>query len=508
MAATLTKLSSNTLMRAILGAARSALDPTLRKGLEFVCVLCKFFVVETATITVRDPVFWLRLATQGDLGFAEAFMYGEVDCLDLTALFEVLLDNRSCLSEIDTLLAKASRVVERFCATNLVNNLANARQNISAHYDISNEMFMAFLSGDMTYSCAIFPELDTDLHESPLPTAASESSADPSAYSSTASPSSSEGTLSGVKISQASTRISEAAVRRTRDKDDDAELCDAQIRKMLHIVKRADIRPGHRVLEIGSGWGSMAICMAQAFPGVTVDTLTLSEEQAHLARQRVAEIGLGPRPCQKVRVHLMDYRSMPKEWEGIFDRIVSVEMVEAVGQEFLETYWARIDWALKRDTGVGVVQGITLPEARFEAYVRDTDFIRKWVFFPGGFLPTLSLLISTMTSGSKGRLIVDSVDNIGPHYARTLREWRRRFENRFDAEIVPALRKQYADVLSDGAPGSQEEIEVFRRKWLYYFAYCEVGFASRSLGDHIVTFTREGHVEYGCQVLGSDVDVE
>ncbi|TFY55397.1 hypothetical protein EVJ58_g8278 [Rhodofomes roseus] len=483
-------------MRAILGAARSALDPTLRKGLELVCVLCKFFVVETLknlrhgrlliicpavphsrffqeNYHVAFPAAVQSGPTGGDLGFAEAFMYGEVDCLDLTALFEVLLDNRSCLSEIDTLLAKASRVVERFCATNLVNNLANARQNISAHYDISNEMFMAlfylaalfmahlllemtaFLSGDMTYSCAIFPELDTDLQESPLPTAASESSADPSAYSSTASPSSSEGTLSGVKISQASTRISEAAVRRTRDKDDDAELCDAQIRKMLHIVKRADIRPGHRVLEIGSGWGSMAICMAQAFPGVTVDTLTLSEEQAHLARQRVAEIGLGPRPLP-------------------------------------ETYWARIDWALKRDTGVGVVQGITLPEA----------------LFPGGFLPTLSLLISTMTSGSKGRLIVDSVDNIGPHYARTLREWRRRFENRFDAEIVPALRKQYADVLSDGAPGSQEEIEVFRRKWLYYFAYCEVGFASRSLGDHIVTFTREGHVEYGCQVLGSDVDVE
>ncbi|KAH9936230.1 Mycolic acid cyclopropane synthetase-domain-containing protein [Fomitopsis serialis] len=433
-------------------------------------------------------------------------MYGEVDCTDLTALFQVLLDNRSCLSEIDTLLAKASRVVERFLASHLVNNLANARQNISAHYDISNEMFMAFLSGDMTYSCAIFPELDADLRE-PLQSRidTDSSSSGPSTYDSSGTLSASDDSIaSDIKIAQASTRVSDVGTRRARDKDDDAELCDAQIRKMLHIVKRADIRPGHRVLEIGTGWGSMAICMAQAFPGVIVDTLTLSEEQAYLARQRVADIGLGMR---LLRVHCMDYRSMPPEWKGVFDRVVSVEMVEAVGYEFLETYWSQIDWALK-DTGVGVVQGITLPEARFDAYVRDTDFIRKWVLFPGGFLPTLTLLTSTMSSGSKGRLVVESVDNIGPHYARTLREWRRRFENRFDTEIIPALRKQYPDVLGYGGPESLDEIEVFRRKWVYYFAYCEIGFASRSLGDHIVTFTREGNVEYGCQVLGTDADVE
>ncbi|KZT73861.1 CFS1-like protein, partial [Daedalea quercina L-15889] len=451
----------------------------------------------TATITVRDPVFWLRLATQGDLGFAEAYMYGEVDCRDLTGLFQVLLENRACLAEIDTLFAKASRVLERFFASHLVNNLVNAKRNISAHYDISNEMFMAFLSGDMTYSCAIFPELDADLRHSRV---------------------NSEFSSAGL-----STQTSSELLTPSEDSDDDAELCDAQIRKMLHIVKRADIKPGHRVLEIGSGWGSMAICMAQAFSGVTVDTLTLSEEQAHLARQRVADIGLGPRRA-RVRVHLMDYRSMPKEWEGVFDRLVSVEMVEAVGQEFLETYWERIDWALKKDTGVGVVQGITLPEARADAYVRDTDFIRKWwvphyygldyplaersAVFPGGFLPTLTLLITTMASGSNGKLVVESVDNIGPHYARTLREWRRRFEDRFDAEIVPALRMQYPDVLGDGIAGNKDEIEVFRRKWVYYFAYCEVGFASRSLGDHIVTFTREGNVEYGCQVPGIDTDVQ
>lgn len=197
----------------------------------------------------------------------------------------------------------------------------------------------------------------------------------------------------------------------------------------------------------------------------------------------------------RVRVHYMDYRRMPAEWAGTFDRVVSVEMVEAVGQEWLETYWKQIEWALKGGSGAGVVQGITIPEARFEDYVQDTDFIRKWIF-PGGFLPTLTLLVDALARGSRGRLVVERVENIGPHYARTLRVWRASFERAFEAEIVPALQKRYPDTMGEGVEGAEEAIEMFRRKWVYYFSYCEAGFASRSLGDHIVTFTREGNVDY------------
>ncbi|THG94401.1 hypothetical protein EW145_g8147 [Phellinidium pouzarii] len=141
---------------------------------------------------------------------------------------------------------------------------------------------------------------------------------------------------------------------------------------------------------------------------------------------------------------------MPAEWAGAFDRVVSVEMVEQVGREFLEEYWRVIDWALNPTTGVGVVQSITIPEA----------------IFLGGFLPTLTLLVQSLSSGSKGRLVIDAVSNIGPHYARTLREWRRRFISHFPDVIEPALKAEYPDIMA--GENGQREIEVFKRKWIYY----------------------------------------
>lgn len=140
----------------------------------------------------------------------------------------------------------------------------------------------------------------------------------------------------------------------------DEELHEAQIRKLKHIIHKAQIHPGHRVLEIGSGWGSLAILIAQTIPNTYIDTITLSVQQQALARERVAHAGLS----QRIEVHLMDYRDMPAEWERAFDRVVSVEMIEAVGAEFLERYWQVVDWAMKTEGGVGVIQVITIPEAR------------------------------------------------------------------------------------------------------------------------------------------------
>ncbi|KAJ4491587.1 Mycolic acid cyclopropane synthetase-domain-containing protein [Lentinula edodes] len=269
---------------------------------------------------------------------------------------------------------------------------------------------------------------------------------------------------------------------------------DAQYRKLHHIIRKARILPGHRVLEIGSGWGSLSMLIAKTIPNTTVDTLTLSVEQQSLALSRIKAEGLG----ERVQVHLMDYRHMPEEWKGKFDRVVSVEMIEAVGKEFLEGFWAKVEWAMKEQESVGVVQVITIPEARFERYIKEIDFIRKWVLFPGGFLPTLTFLLQTLTSGSRGTLTVDSISNIGPHYARTLREWRKRFVQRFEEVVVPALQREYPEVMgvAKGKKG-RKEIEVFKRKWICD-CYCEVGFTTRTLGDHIITFTREGAQSYGC----------
>jgi cyclopropane-fatty-acyl-phospholipid synthase len=139
----------------------------------------------------------------------------------------------------------------------------------------------------------------------------------------------------------------------------------AQIRKLQHIIKKLHIPPSSnaekpvRVLEIGSGWGALAIRIAQQYPHVEIDTITLSSEQQVLAEKRIAMHGLENR----IKVHLMDYRNMPSEWEGRFSRFVSIEMIEAVGREFLEEYWKVVDWAMEKKGAMGVVQVITLPEA-------------------------------------------------------------------------------------------------------------------------------------------------
>ncbi|KAH7919588.1 cyclopropane-fatty-acyl-phospholipid synthase [Leucogyrophana mollusca] len=432
-----------------------------------------------AELRVVNDVFWVRLCAMGDLGFSEAYMYGDVECDDLVALFEIFLLNRKNLSNMDSMTSYLFTLPQKLTSYRFLNNIGNSQSNISAHYDISNEMFAGFLSEDMTYSCAIFDTLDGDLRGL---------HGNQHAWS---------GGQRLLRLRSPSSRSLDSAIHwyppppPTQTPKD--ELHDAQMRKLRHIVAKARLSSNQRVLEIGSGWGSMAILIAQSFAGTTVDTLTLSVRQQSMAQSRIKAAGLE----ERITVHLMDYRAMPDVWKGRFDRVISIEMIEAVGAEFLEEYWGVVDWALKPDVGVGVVQVITIPEPRYDRYRQEIDFIRKWVF-PGGFLPTVTHLLQAMEKGSSGRLIVDSISNIGPHYARTLREWRRRFLDRFDSVIIPALRAEYPSVMS--GPRGMHEIEVFKRKWLYYYCYCEVGFTTRTLGDHIITFTREGCVQYGCDV--------
>ncbi|KAF8842181.1 CFS1-like protein [Paxillus ammoniavirescens] len=437
-----------------------------------------------AELRVVKDVFWIRLFTMGDLGFSEAYMYGEVECDNL-----IFLLNRHNLSNMDSYTSYLFSIPQKLTSWRFLNTISNSQSNISAHYDISNAMFAGktlfstlthcsplagFLSEDMTYSCAIFEDLDGD-----LATARQKQSTW------------SEGQLStSVNTANGVTERS-SPLDNTLPRD---ELHDAQVRKLNHIIAKARITPDQKVLEIGSGWGSMAILIAQRFPGTTVDTLTLSVHQQILAQARIKKAGLEGR----VTVHLMDYRAMPSSWRSSFDRVISIEMIENVGVEFMVDYWRIIDWSLKSQGGIGVVQVITIPEARLDRYIQEVDFIRKWVLFPGGFLPTLTMLLQTMEKGSSGRLIVDSVCNVGPHYARTLREWRTRFIDRFETVIVPALKAEHPAVMN--GPHGREEIEVFKRKWLCD-CYCEAGFAARVLGDHILTFTREGCEGYGCDVL-------
>jgi cyclopropane-fatty-acyl-phospholipid synthase len=268
----------------------------------------------------------------------------------------------------------------------------------------------------------------------------------------------------------------------------------AQMRKLDRFIDNARLASTDHVLEIGTGWGSLAIRAVQR-SGCTVTTLTLSSEQKSLAETRIAAAGLS----SKITVLLCDYRLHTPLNGKRYNKILSIEMLEAVGAEFLTTYFGVINNLLNETSGIAVFQCITMPESRYAVYARSDDFIRRYIF-PGGHLPTITQLLESIRAGSEDKkkgvspqLIPESVENIGPHYAKTLRLWRGNFMREFGAQIRPALIEEHGG--EGGKKGMKEEdVELFRRKWEYYFAYCEAGFATKTLGDVIITVGREGAV--------------
>lgn len=236
-------------------------------------------------------------------------------------------------------------------------------------------------------------------------------------------------------------------------------LADAQRNKIHRLLDLAQVTDKDHILEIGCGWGGFAIEAAQHI-GCRVTAITISRQQWTLAQQRVRDAGLENR----VHVELRDYRQI----EGQFDKIVSVEMIEAVGHEHLRDFFAALDRALKPG-GAAVLQGITIPHARYHDYLHSVDWIRKHIF-PGGHLPSLEILREAAAHHSTLKMTFE--DDIGIHYARTLREWREKFET------------ARADIHAMGFD------DVFFRKWIYYFALCEASFATRALGVHHLVFRR------------------
>lgn len=234
-------------------------------------------------------------------------------------------------------------------------------------------------------------------------------------------------------------------------KSTNESLNNAQITKLERFIDGARIKPWDHVLEIGTGWGSFAI-EAVRRTGCKVTSLTLSIEQKALAEKRIAAEGF----ADNIDVKLMDYRALPQP-SVPYDKVVSIEMLEAVGAEYLETYFNCIHKLLKKDGGIAVFQCITMPENRYEAYAKGEDFIRKYIF-PGGHLPAISQLVSNIEKGSEGTLVVEKIENIGGHYAKTLRLWREKFMENFESRIRPALREEHDNM-------GEKEVEVFRRKW-------------------------------------------
>ncbi|MDX9755210.1 MAG: cyclopropane-fatty-acyl-phospholipid synthase family protein, partial [bacterium] len=234
---------------------------------------------------------------------------------------------------------------------------------------------------------------------------------------------------------------------------------DAQKNKLRTVILKARNQASDHVLEIGSGWGGFAM-EAVRQTGCRVTTLTLSTEQKALAEQRIAEAGLADR----IEVKLCDYRHM----QGQFDKIISIEMIEAVGHEFLGAYFQQLDRLLKPD-GLVVIQAITIPDQRYDLYRKEGDWLQKYIF-PGAVVPSLQALVNAMTRHSS--LMVESLENIGPHYAPTLAAWRERLHTHKDAILALGFDTR------------------FFRMWNYYFSYCEAGFATRTLNDLHLVLTR------------------
>ena len=234
---------------------------------------------------------------------------------------------------------------------------------------------------------------------------------------------------------------------------------DAQRRKLHSIIEKAQIGPADHVLEIGCGWGGFALEAAKE-TGCHVTGITVSEEQFALARERVRQAGLE----DKIAILFKDYRHVT----GLFDKIVSIEMLEAVGHRYLGTFFKACDGLLK-PAGKLVIQVITIPDQSYENYRRTSDWIKKYIF-PGGHLPSVTAMSRAVTKNTG--LLMEQLEDIGTNYARTLKDWREKFTRNVDK--INALGFD----------------EVFRRKWIYYLAICEAGFRERAIGDIQVVFRK------------------
>ncbi len=343
-----------------------------------------------ATIVVADDAFFARLLTRGEIGFGEAYVDGLWSSPDLVSLLELGARNRQELALHRGWTRSPARLLARWRHRRRRNSEAGSRENIHAHYDLGNDLFRLFLDETMTYSSAVFE------HEG-------------------------------------------------------QPLADAQRAKYERIAADAGLRPGHRVLEIGCGWGSFALHAAQQH-GCSVTALTISEEQAVLARERVRGAGLEDR----VEVQLLDYRRA----SGRYDAVVSIEMLEAVGADYYRAYFETIDRVLAPG-GRAAIQTITLPERAYAAQRDGANWMQTYIF-PGGLLPSLAEVERALDGTS---LLLTGARDIGPHYATTLAQWRARFLAR--ADEVRAL-------------GFDQR---FLRMWEYYLALSEVGFRTRHTQD-------------------------
>ena len=344
-----------------------------------------------ATLHIRDRRAYAEVAFGGSVVAGESFMAGDWTADDLTALVRILLVNRGVLDGMHGGWSRMAELTRRVLHAAARNTRAGSRRNITAHYDIGNDFFELFLDPTMMYSCAVFER-------------------------------------------------------------DDMTLEQAQIAKLERLCRKLDLKPGDHLLEIGTGWGALALHAARHY-GCRVTTTTISREQHALARQRIDDAGLADR----ITLRLDDYRDL----DGRYDKLVSVEMIEAIGHQYFDTFFARCSELLVPG-GTMVLQAITIDDRLYESARDSVDFIKRHIF-PGCCIPSVTALAQSMSQASTLRIV--DLEDIGPHYATTLAAWRRNLFN------------NAGHVRARGYP------EALLHMWHFYLSYCEGGFAERTLGD-------------------------
>lgn len=362
----------------------------------------------TARLTIANAGFYRRTLLGGTIGAAESYIDGDWGTDNLTDLIRILIRNMDDVSKMERTWSRARTWVHRMRHLRRKNSVSGSRKNIQQHYDLGNEFYSLFLDPTMNYSAGIFDD-ETAAQDFP---------------------------------------------------DTQSPMHSASLVKMDRICQKLKLNPDDHVVEIGTGWGGLAIHMAKHYQ-CRVTTTTISQQQYDFAVQAIAAEGLQ----DKITVLLKDYRDL----EGSFDKLVSVEMIEAVGHEFLDTYFSKCN-ALLKPQGTMLIQAILIGQQHYRSYRKGVDFIRAYVF-PGGCLPSAVTIAQSVGRVTTMRML--DFEDMTQHYADTLMHWRNSFMQRL------------GDVRALGFD------EYFIRLWHFYLCYCEAAFAERRCQSVQVMFAQK-----------------